>query len=260
MILNHKIQHNNNATEETALIFIHGLFGSLSNLGMIARAFYESHTVIQVDLRNHGHSSHSSEMNYRIMAQDILETLDSLNIQKTSVIGHSMGGKIAMQLVSQAVERIEKVVILDIAPVSYIENQHNQIFKALYAVKNANIKTRLEATKIMREYFKEEMVIQFLMKSFDQDHWLFNIDALFNHYLDISGWKTIHPCAQKILFIRGELSPYISQDKHFESITEQFPHAQIKVIENVGHWLHAEKPQQVIDEINDYLKDSFENN
>lgn len=254
MILNYQIHHNDNPQQKTPLIFIHGLFGSLSNLGMIARAFYESHIVIQIDVRNHGHSPHSSEMNYKVMAQDILETLALLDIQKFSVIGHSMGGKIAMQLMAYENEQVEKIAILDIAPVAYTENHHDQIFKALFAVSNAKIETRSEATEIMREYLKEEMVIQFLMKSFHQGQWLFNVDALFNHYSDILEWHNIQACNKDILFIRGGLSNYIHQDQHFEAIAQQFPHAQIKMIENAGHWLHAEKPQQVINAINEYLK------
>lgn len=254
MILNHQIHLNETTTEKTPLVFIHGLFGSLSNLGMLARAFYESHSVIQIDVRNHGHSAHSPEMNYAVMAQDILDTLDSLNIQQFSVIGHSMGGKIAMQLANRAGERLQQLVVLDIAPFAYQENHHDQIFKALFAVQNAKVESRQQAMQIMREYLNEEMVIQFLMKSFHKGQWLFNVDALFNHYSDIVQWDEILPWSKQALFIRGGQSAYISKDEHFDAIKQQFPHAQIRVIENAGHWLHAEKPQQVLDEIMLYLK------
>ena len=253
MILNHQMYLNENATEKTPLVFIHGLFGSLSNLGMLARAYYESHSVIQIDVRNHGHSAHSLEMNYAVMAQDILETLDALNIQKISVIGHSMGGKIAMQLANSAGERLEQLVILDMAPFAYQESHHDQIFKALFAVQNAQIESRQQAMQIMREYLREEMVIQFLMKSFNKGQWLFNVEALFNHYLDIIDWDVIQPWQKEALFIRGGKSAYISKDEHFAAIQQQFPHAKIAVIEDAGHWLHAEKTQQVIDEMNKYL-------
>ncbi|MFH7766988.1 alpha/beta fold hydrolase [Acinetobacter sp. BSP-28] len=254
MILNHQIHLNETTTKKTPLVFIHGLFGSLSNLGMLARTFYESHSVIQIDVRNHGHSAHSPEMNYAVMAQDILDTLDSLNIQQFSVIGHSMGGKIAMQLANRAGERLQQLVVLDIAPFAYQENHHDQIFKALFAVQNAKVESRQQAMQIMHEYLNEEMVIQFLMKSFHKGQWLFNVDALFNHYSDIVHWDVILPWSKQALFIRGGQSAYISKDEHFDAIKQQFPHAQIRVIENAGHWLHAEKTQQVIDEIMLYLK------
>ncbi|WP_425919118.1 alpha/beta fold hydrolase [Acinetobacter sp. TSRC1-2] len=253
MILNYQIHLNETTLTKTPLVLIHGLFGSLSNLGMLARAFYESRSVVQIDVRNHGHSAHSSEMNYIDMAQDVIDTLDSLNLQKYSVIGHSMGGKIAMQLANRIGDQLEKLVILDIAPFAYTENHHDQIFKALFAVQNAKAENRQQATQIMREYLNEEMVIQFLMKSFSQGHWLFNVDVLFNHYPDIIHWNAIQPWQKEVLFIRGGKSAYISKDEHFNAIKQQFPNAKIKVIEGAGHWLHAEKPQQVLDEINQYL-------
>ena len=253
MILNYQIHLNETTSIKPPLIFIHGLFGSLSNLGMLARTFYESHSVVQIDVRNHGHSTHSLEMNYADMAQDILDTIDSLNISKFSAIGHSMGGKIAMQLANRAGERLEQLVILDIAPFAYTENHHDQIFKALFAVQNAKAENRQQATQIMREYLNEEMVIQFLMKSFSKGQWLFNVDALFKHYSDILSWETTQPWQKQALFIRGGKSAYISKAQHFNAIQQQFPNATIKMIEGAGHWLHAEKPQQVLDEINQYL-------
>ena len=105
----------------------------------------------------------------------------------------------------------------------------------------------------MREHLHEEMVIQFLMKSFNKGQWLFNVDALFNHYSEILNWKMIQPWPKEALFIRGGKSAYISKDEHFNSIKQQFPHAKIQCIEDAGHWLHAEKTQQVLDEMNQYL-------
>ena len=166
MLLNYQFHQSDTDQQRTPIVLIHGLFGSLSNLGGIARALYASHSVVQIDVRNHGQSPQSSEMNYQVMAQDILDTLDHLNIQQFSVIGHSMGGKVAMKLTEIATDRLEQLVILDIAPFAYQENHHDQIFKALFAVKSAHIQSRKEATEIMREFLKEEMVIQFLLKSF----------------------------------------------------------------------------------------------
>jgi Predicted hydrolases or acyltransferases (alpha/beta hydrolase superfamily) len=140
MILNYEY-HQKLEGETHPLVFIHGLFGSLSNLGMLARAFQNSHSVIQLDLRNHGKSPQSTEMDYREMANDVLETLDVIGIDKFSVIGHSMGGKVAMQLALIS-ERVEQLVVLDIAPFAYQERHHDEIFKALIAVQNAQIQSR----------------------------------------------------------------------------------------------------------------------
>ncbi len=221
-------------------------FGNLSNLGILARHFSEQRTVIQIDVRNHGLSGHSSDINYQLMAEDVLETLSSLNVHKFVVVGHSMGGKIAMKLADLAREQTEKLVVLDITPIQYHEIHHAEIFKALFAVQQENVASRLEAAKIMRKYLHEEMVIQFLLKSFNKGQWLFNVQALFDHYPDIMAWEKVEKINRPALFLRGGDSFYISKPEHFAAINEQFSQAKIEVIENTGHWLHGEKPDEVI--------------
>lgn len=252
MILNYEI-HQNSQSSQIPLVFIHGLFGSLSNLGMLARAFQQSHSVVQIDLRNHGHSAHDKEMNYFDMANDVLETLDYLNIKKFSVVGHSMGGKVAMQLALSS-DRVEQLAVLDIAPYAYKERHHDEIFQALFAVEQANIETRQQAIEIMREYISVEMVIQFLLKSFSKGKWLFNIHALYNHYQDVTGWPNSETAWQnEALFLKGSLSPYISKPEHMEALAKHFPHAEVIEVEGAGHWLHAEKTQQVLDQLQTYI-------
>ncbi|WP_111885482.1 alpha/beta fold hydrolase [Acinetobacter sp. CFCC 11171] len=252
MILNYEY-HQKLEGETHPLVFIHGLFGSLSNLGMLARAFQNSYSVIQLDLRNHGKSPQSTEMNYREMANDVLETLDAIGIDKFSVIGHSMGGKVAMQLALIS-ERVEQLVVLDIAPFAYQERHHDEIFKALIAVQNAQIQSRQQAVEIMREYIHSDMVIQFLLKSFSKGQWLFNVDALYKQYDQIIGWENIgNIWQQPALYLKGGQSPYISKAEHINAIEQQFPHAKIVEIEGAGHWLHAEKTTEVIEQIQNFL-------
>ena len=238
--------------EKPSLVFIHGLFGSLSNLGMLVRAFSETHNVLQIDVRNHGKSAHSAEMNYELMAQDVLDTLDSLNIQKFLVVGHSMGGKIAMKVSELAKDRVEKLIVLDMAPFAYLESHHTHIFQALFAVQQANINTRPEAIAIMKNYIQEEMVIQFLLKSFSKGQWLFNVDGIYQNYSNILFWNQVS-ISTPALFIRGGNSPYIAQDEHLNAIHTQFLNAKIKVVENAGHWLHAEKTAEVIADIQQFI-------
>ena len=225
MILNHQF-HQNEQPRAKTLVFVHGLFGSLSNLGMLAREFYSSHHVLQVDVRNHGLSAHSNVMNYKVTAADLIETLNELNIEHFSLIGHSMGGKLVMKVTELAGDRLDQLVVLDITPIAYKENHHEQIFKALIAVQKADIETRQQAIEIMREYIKEEMVIQFLLKSFSKGKWLFNVDALYQNYAQILSW---------------------------EAIQSQFSQAQIQTVADAGHWLHAEKTAQVLQIITQYL-------
>lgn len=255
MLLNYQYDQAQSTSEnQQTLVLIHGLFGSLSNLGIIARAFQEKFNILQLDVRNHGHSEHSVEMNYTLMASDVLETLDHLKIKTFVVVGHSMGGKIAMKLADFSQDRMLKMVVLDMTPYAYQENHHDQIFKALFAVENAQLESRKEATELMHHYLKEEMVIQFLLKSFNKGKWLFNVHALFNHYADILDWQNQSVNTVPALFIKGGDSPYISKLEHFDAIESQFSHSQVEIIQQVGHWLHAEKPAEVNQLISTFIE------
>jgi esterase len=251
VILNYQLHQNANKAAPV-IVFIHGLFGSLSNLGMLARHYYEHYTVIQLDLRNHGLSGHHDQHNYQHMAQDVLETLENLNYQKINLVGHSMGGKVVMQLAQIAEHLIEKIIVLDMAPVSYTERHHDEIFSALFAVQQASPTSRTEATTLMGEYLTEEMVIQFLLKSWQKGQWLFNVDALYQNYGEILSWKNVSSTLP-VLFIKGGRSFYISSDAHLNAIKNQFSQSEIKVVEGAGHWLHAEKTAQVLAYIDDFL-------
>ena len=253
MILNYQLQQTEQPSDLEPIVLIHGLFGSLSNLGMLARAF-DQRTVIQLDVRNHGLSEHSEQMNYDLMAQDVLDTLNELNIQKFSLIGHSMGGKISMKVAEKAENRVVRLIVLDITPFAYQENHHEQIFKALFAVQEAAPQSRVQATEIMKQFVREDMVIQFLLKSFTQGKWRFNLNAIFAHYSEILSWNEINPYTSPVLFLRGGVSPYIHKPEHFEAIQQQFPNAEVKEILNAGHWLHAEKTNEVLLEIQNFLK------
>lgn len=252
MILNFEHTPAQNATQ-APVVLIHGLFGSIGNLGVIARALQENRDTIQVDVRNHGHSGRSAEMNFKDLAQDILDTLEHLQIDQFSVIGHSMGGKIAMELADLAKDRLQQLVVLDMAPYAYQENHHDEIFKALMAVQNGQAENRQQATEIMQQYIKEPMVNQFLLRSFQKGQWLFNIDALYANYANILDWNEISAWPQPALFIRGGRSGYLTQAAQMEALQKQFPLATLKTIEHAGHWLHAEQPQLVIEEIKSYL-------
>lgn len=252
-LLNYQIhQPENNSPAHSPIVLIHGLFGDLNNLGVLARDLRQDNTVIQVDVRNHGHSPHSESMHYSEMANDIFTLLDELKISNVIVIGHSMGGKIAMAMTALAPERIERIVVIDMAPVAYTENHHDNVFAALEAVAQAGVSSRQEAANIMRSYIKEEGVIQFLLKSFKQGNWLFNLAAIKAAYPSIIGWQDIPAWPHPILFIRGALSPYLI-DQYRDNIAHQFPLATGFVVANTGHWVHSEKPDAVIKAIRRFL-------
>ncbi|OAT47838.1 esterase [Proteus hauseri ATCC 700826] len=237
---------------QVPIVLIHGLFGDLNNLGVLARDLRQDNIVIQIDVRNHGHSPHSNSMNYLDMAQDVITLLDSLNIAKAIVIGHSMGGKIAMAMTALAPDRLDKVVVIDMSPVAYNVRRHDKIFTALEAVTEAKITRRQDAIEIMRPFINEEGVIQFLLKSFKNGQWLFNLPALKSAYPQIIGWDDVSAWQHPILFIRGGLSPYILDEYH-DDIARQFPKATGFVVANTGHWVHSEKPEAVLKAIRRFL-------
>ncbi|WP_416412961.1 esterase [Pantoea sp. App145] len=245
MILNARLQTEQSAPEATPILLIHGLFGSLDNLGVLARGLRDACPTLQVDVRNHGLSGRSEIMNYPAMAQDIVETLDAQGIDRVSVVGHSMGGKIAMALSAIAPHRIEKLVMIDIAPVDYQTRRHDEIFAAIRAVSAAGVTRRSEAAEVMRTLLDEEGVIQFILKSFQDGEWRFNVPVLWDNYTTISGWEEIPAWPHPALFIRGGDSPYLD-NQHRDALLRQFPQAHAHVISGAGHWVHAEKPEAVL--------------
>lgn len=234
------------------VMLVHGLFGSLDNLGGLARELATDYDTLQVDMRNHGLSPRSSTMTYSAMAGDLLDTLDAHHQEKAILIGHSMGGKAVMALSALAPQRIAGMVILDIAPVSYELRRHDEIFHALNAVTKAGVSTRQQAATIMRQYLAEEAVIQFLLKSFVAGEWRFNVPVLWDQYANINGWQPLPPWPQPTLFITGGLSPYVTAE-YRAPLLAQFPGARAHIIPGAGHWVHAEKPESVLRAIRHYL-------
>ncbi|WP_168394529.1 esterase [Erwinia amylovora] len=246
MNLNFRVQSEQSVSNDLPLVLIHGLFGSMDNLGVLARGLKDERRLIQLDMRNHGASGRATEMAYPLMAQDILDTLDGLQVERFDVVGHSMGGKIAMALAALAPERVAGIVAIDIAPVAYRTRHHDRVFDALRAVTAAGITRRGDAAVLMRDILaEEEGVIQFLLKSFHDGEWRFNVPALWQNYDRIIGWQPQPAWPHPVLFIRGELSPYLA-DEYRDELLAQFPQARAHVIAGAGHWVHAEKPDAVL--------------
>lgn len=241
------------------IVLIHGLFGSLDNLGILARSLKENYQIISLDLRNHGLSFHDEIHSYDAMAGDVIHLLDTLNIKVFSVIGHSMGGKVAMKLASLHPERVHSLIVIDIAPIHYTQNRHKKVFAAIEKVASDKPTSRNAALELMKEHVKEDGVRQFLGKSLYKEsdthnmQWRFNVTALKNHYYDILRWEDISPVTIPTLFIKGALSEYILPEHQFD-ITQQFPNAKAHIVANTGHWLHAEKPKEVLRAINKFYE------
>ncbi|AFJ47767.1 esterase [Shimwellia blattae] len=252
MKLHARVQSAQQTQQNLPVVLIHGLFGSLDNLGVLARDLVNDHTVMQVDLRNHGLSPRSPDMHWAALAGDILDTMDSAGFERAILIGHSMGGKTAMATTALAPERIDKLVAIDISPVDYHLRRHDDIFAAIRAVSAAGVTTRHDAAAIMREHIKEEGVIQFILKSFVQGEWRFNVPVLWDAYASIVGWDDVPAWPHPAMFICGGDSPYVKPE-YRPAILRQFPQAQAHVIAGTGHWVHAEKPDAVLRVIRQFL-------
>ncbi|MGL4429653.1 MAG: alpha/beta fold hydrolase, partial [Silvania sp.] len=211
MKLNTRAQSAQSPHNNSPIVLVHGLFGSLDNLGVLARDLVTDHALLQVDMRNHGQSPRSAQMTYADMAQDLLDTLDAHNIEKATLVGHSMGGKAVMALTALAPERIDGLVVIDVAPVDYAVRRHDDIFAAINAVTEAGVSTRQQAATVMREHLDEEGVVQFLLKSFVDGEWRFNVPALWDQYSNIVGWQPVPAWSHPALFIPGGNSPYVTE-------------------------------------------------
>ncbi|ACZ76050.1 alpha/beta hydrolase fold protein [Dickeya parazeae Ech586] len=253
MKLNYRWQNAQSPQNQLPVVLIHGLFGNLDNLGVLARDLQKHHDTVQVDLRNHGLSPRSSEMTYPAMAQDVCELIDELGLERVILIGHSMGGKVSMALTERLAARIDRIVAIDIAPVDYQVRRHDKVFAAIRAVSDAGVTQRSQAAEIMRPHLSgEEGVVQFLLKSFQQGEWRFNVPVLWDQYEHIVGWKEVSPWTGSILFIRGSESPYLD-DRYRDDLVRQFPAARAHVVSGAGHWVHAEKPDAVLRAIHRFL-------
>lgn len=244
--------------EGEPLLMLHGLFGSADNLGGIARILASDYRVIAVDHRNHGRSPHSNTMSYSEMASDIYAVMDKENIATAHVFGHSMGGKIAMQMALNRPERVKRLVVGDIAPVPY-ERHHDSILDGMHRVAEEAPIGRRGAEAILKEYEQEPAILSFLLTNWrrnEQDvwEWRLNVETIDRDYMNIVAGNTGGPHDGDILFLRGGNSDYI-RPEHRETILKLFPKATVRTIEGTGHWLHAEKPDMVARSITKFLED-----
>lgn len=226
------------------ILLIHGLLGSLENLNMVAKTLKEHFTVTSIDVRNHGSSFHENDMDYATMAKDVIDLLDSLAIEKTHILGHSMGGKIAMQTALSYPERLNKLLVADIAPVQYPAH-HQQILAGLKAINLESLSNRKAADEQLAPYVELASTRQFLLRNLSAVDGKYsfkcNLDNISACYPQImKGQHSNTPCSAQTLFIKGGASDYITLE-HKDVINELFPNSQAKVIQGAGHWLHAEK-------------------
>ncbi len=238
------------------LILIHGLFGSLENLNMVAKGLVENYRVTNIDVRNHGASFHQNNMDYNELAQDVINVLDHLGIDKTHILGHSMGGKIAMQTALLFPQRINKLIVADIAPVEYPPH-HQQILAGLQAINLSSLTSRKEADKQLQPYVELNSTRQFLLRNLTSNNGKFsfkcNLANITECYRQImQGYSGEQIFNGETLFIKGGNSDYILA-KYQAQIAAILPNSRAKIIQGAGHWLHAEKTIAFNKIVNDFL-------
>jgi pimeloyl-ACP methyl ester carboxylesterase len=243
--------------EGKPLVILHGLFGMSDNWLTIAKQLSDTYHCYILDMRNHGRSPKSDDLSYDDMVEDVYEFLTDFSLRTTSFIGHSMGGMVAMKFALEYGHRVEKLVIVDIAPKSYPE-LHQNILTGLKSIPIDKIASREEADQILKDYVPSGKTRQFLLKNlYRRDNksyaWRINLDSIYNHRSDIGlGISTSQAYDQPTLFIRGEKSEYILPDDHAQIIS-LFPKATIIDIQGASHWVHAEKPDQFLTAVKKYL-------
>lgn len=243
--------------EGEPLIILHGLFGSLDNWYSLGKILAEQYHVFLVDVRNHGQSPHSEEFTYDAMAADLKEFIEDRGLEKAIVLGHSMGGKIAMVTALNTPEVISKLIVVDIAPRTY-EVHHRTILDGLLSLDFSTIESRGEADEQLANYIANTGVRQFLLKSLywkekDQLGLRFNLDVLNKEIEPISSWKDRNTAFDgQALFIRGGKSDYILPED--PSVHLHFPEASIVTVENAGHWVHAEAPSELLKIVKEFIE------
>jgi esterase len=235
--------------EGQPLVLLHGIFGSSDNWLTQARMLSAHFRTYAVDMRNHGHSPHDDVFDYPAMVADILEFIETHNIIDPVLIGHSMGGKAAMNFAVAHPEKLQKLVVVDIAPKAY-SMAHYVILEGLQAVPINEITSREEADAALARFVDEPDVRQFLLKNLQRKpeggfKWKLNLTAVADNIHKI-GLDLQFPgkFEKPTLFVRGERSNYV-KDEDFERIHEVFPAANIETMDT-GHWLPAEKPKEFV--------------
>ncbi|MFM6934383.1 MAG: alpha/beta fold hydrolase [Flavobacteriales bacterium] len=238
--------------EGQPLVILHGLFGFSDNWQTQAKKFAEYYRVILVDLRNHGHSPWSEDFSYELMVSDLEELFQTLQLKNVILLGHSMGGKVAMHFAQKNESLLDKLIVVDMGVKSY-PLHHQHILAAFNQIDLSKLSARSEAESILKQFIDSEGVRQFLLKNLywkekGKLSWRVNFPVLEAAMPEILSSLPMKEVFIPTLFIRGMLSNYIL-DEDISTLEEYFPDAQIISVEDAGHWVHAEAPEAFVDSV-----------
>ena len=258
------------------IIILHGLYGCSDNWMYIAGILSEKYRVIAVDCRNHGNSPHSNTHTYSEMVTDLAWLFNDLDIEKAHVLGHSMGGKLAMAFAADYPEKIISLTVVDIAPKNYLDSpaseihyaMHKNILDTLYNLDLKEYSSRKEIEKEIEKTISDNFIRGFILKNLKRAgkgyEWKINVPVLranldhILHGVDISEYEDRLPMTNyPVLFIRGGLSDYI-RESDFQDIRKMYPQAIISTIENTTHYLPSEKPDEFASVYLNFLKECYQ--
>ena len=240
------------------LFILHGFLGMGDNWKSLANSFSSDFEVHLIDQRNHGRSFHSADFSYELMVEDLEHYMDHYNISTAFMLGHSMGGKAVMLMSVEHPERVDKMIVADIAPRFYPPH-HQFILDALHEVDFSRMNTRSEIDEVFKKYIPENGIRQFLLKNVyrkerDQLAYRFNLESLEENIHEVGvELPPLSVSEVPALFMRGVNSGYITEQDE-TLIRAHFPNSTVVDIEGAGHWLHAENPEDFYQNVVQFLK------
>jgi esterase len=244
------------AGEGQAIVLLHGIFGSSDNWLTQAKLLSAHYHTYALDMRNHGQSFHDAKFDFPAMVNDVLVFMETHGIKNAIMMGHSMGGKVAMNFAVAHPDKLQKLVVVDIAPKAY-DMRHYVILDGLKAIPIDKVTTRNEADDALAPFVGEPDVRQFLLKNMQRKpdggfRWKLNLHAIDKNIENI-GVDLQFPgkFEQPTLFVKGARSNYI-KDQDLKRIREVFPAAELKTLDT-GHWVPAEKPKEFVDLVTEWL-------
>ncbi|MCF8367561.1 MAG: alpha/beta fold hydrolase [Bacteroidales bacterium] len=250
--------------EGQPLIILHGIFGISDNWVTIGRRLAEKFEVYIPDQRNHGQSPHSSTFNYFALIDDLFEFIEDHQLINPIIIGHSMGGKVAMNFALENPGKIDKLIVVDISTRAYTGRQeHQEIIHAMRSVNFDNISSREEVADIISKSVKSEKIQLFVLKNLyrinqERYAWRLNVDGIYENIENVfEGVQSPYVFKKECLFIKGGNSGYITEED-YESIRIKFPKAVFTTIKDASHWVHAEKPDELCAQLSLFLNKQCE--
>ncbi|KXK40929.1 MAG: alpha/beta fold hydrolase [Saprospiraceae bacterium] len=242
----------------TPVIILHGLFGMLDNWVSFGKKLEDAgYMAVLLDQRDHGRSEHTTDFSYPLLAGDLRRFMDENWMFEAIMMGHSMGGKTCLQFVNEFESYVRKLIIVDMGIKQNVDG-HQAVFDALFSFNPDKINSRNEAQSAMMQYVNDPATVQFLMKNLTRKkdggyEWKMNLPLLHEKYTNIiEAIRFNHPVDTEALFIRGSRSDYIL-DEDWPEIQQTFPNATLKTVEGAGHWVHADRPDELFQIIIDFI-------